>query len=124
MSDLYVMVFLLTLKAGFEVRYEKPFFYPIIIYDAVVSFCHAVFCRIEYSMRQQSGFYRRSENQVLDKCGEPISKEEIELDSYKRRRKDNYRFLEQWIYEFHHGYYDVLTFKGGKLIKIESMIPK
>jgi hypothetical protein len=43
-----------------------------------------------------------------------------EADSYK----DNYRFLEQWIYEFHHGYYDVLTFKGGKLIKIESMIPK
>ena len=61
---------------------------------------------------------------VLDKCGEPISKEEIELDSYGHRRKDNYRFLEQWIYEFHYGYYDVLTFKGGKLIKIESMIPK
>ena len=38
---------------------------------------------------------------VLDKCGEPISKEEIELDSYKRRRKDNNRFLEQWIYVHH-----------------------
>jgi hypothetical protein len=61
---------------------------------------------------------------VLDRCGEPISKEEIELDSFKSRRKDNYRFLEQWIYELHYGYYDVLTFKGGKLIKIESMIPK
>ena len=61
---------------------------------------------------------------VLDKCGEPISKEEIGLDTYKRRRKDKYRYLEQWIYEFHPGYYDVLTFKSGKLIKIESMIPK
>lgn len=62
---------------------------------------------------------------VLDRCGEPISKEEIELDSYKHRsRNHNYRFIEQWIYEFHYGYYDILTFKGGKLIKIESMIPK
>jgi Protein of unknown function (DUF2845) len=61
---------------------------------------------------------------VLDKCGEPISKEEIGLNAYKRRQGKNVRFLEQWIYEFHHGYYDVLTFKGGKLVKIESMIPK
>lgn len=41
-----------------------------------------------------------------------------------RKRDDNYRYLEQWTYEFHYGYYDVLTFKGGKLVKIESMIPK
>ena len=62
---------------------------------------------------------------VLDRCGEPISKEEIELDSYRRKGGNSkYRFLEQWIYEFHYGYYDVLTFKGGKLIKIESMVPK
>ena len=62
---------------------------------------------------------------VLDRCGEPISKEEIELDPYRRKgRNSKYRFLEQWIYEFHYGYYDVLTFKGGKLIKIESMVPK
>jgi hypothetical protein len=61
---------------------------------------------------------------VLDKCGEPISKEEIGLDAHKHRRKDKYRYLEQWIYEFHDGYYDALTFKAGKLIKIESMIPK
>jgi hypothetical protein len=61
---------------------------------------------------------------VLDRCGEPISKEEIGLNSHKHRRGKNIRFLEQWIYEFHHGYYDVLTFKGGKLVKIESMIPK
>ena len=62
--------------------------------------------------------------QVVNKCGKPISKEKIELDSSKHRRRDNYRFIEQWIYELHHGYYDVLTFKGGKLIKIESMVPK
>ena len=61
---------------------------------------------------------------VLDRCGEPISKEEIGLNSYKHRQGKNVRFLEQWIYEFHTGYYDVLTFRGGKLIKIESMIPK
>ena len=62
---------------------------------------------------------------VLDRCGEPISKEKIELNSSRHRRvDDNYRYLELWTYEFHYGYYDVLTFKGGKLIKIESMIPK
>jgi hypothetical protein len=62
---------------------------------------------------------------VLDRCGEPILKEKIELNSSRRRRSnDNYRYVEQWTYEFHYGYYDVLTFKGGKLIKIESMIPK
>jgi hypothetical protein len=62
---------------------------------------------------------------VLDRCGEPILKEKIELNSSRHRKKDgNYRYMEQWTYEFHYGYYDVLTFKGGKLIKIESMIPK
>ena len=62
---------------------------------------------------------------VLDKCGEPILKEKIELGSTRHRKSDNnYRYIEQWTYTFHYGYYDVLTFKGGKLVKIESMIPK
>lgn len=63
--------------------------------------------------------------EVLDKCGEPILMEKLELNSSRhRKRDDNYRYVEQWTYEFHYGYYDVLTFKGGRLIKIESMIPK
>ena len=42
---------------------------------------------------------------VLDRCGEPILKEKIELDSTRHRKSDdNYRYLEQWMYEFHYGY--------------------
>lgn len=62
---------------------------------------------------------------VLDRCGEPILKEKIELNTSRHRRDNNkYRYVELWTYEFHYGYYDVLTFKGGKLFKIESMVPK
>lgn len=61
---------------------------------------------------------------VLDRCGEPLFKEKIELNSPRHRRDNKYRYVELWTYEFHYGYYDVLTFKGGKLFKIESMVPK
>lgn len=59
---------------------------------------------------------------ILDKCGEPITKDEIEINPTFRR--NTYRFIEQWTYSFHYGYYDILHFKGGKLIKIDPIIPK
>lgn len=66
--------------------------------------------------------------QVRDKCGDPVSEEFIGYTlrpnraanpdgaTYQREFK-----IEQWIYGPEMGYYNVLTFEGGRLTRIEHI---
>lgn len=63
--------------------------------------------------------------QVRDKCGDPISEELVGYTlrgGYEYRGPRDREFkIEQWIYGPNKGYYDVLTFEGGRLRKIERI---
>jgi hypothetical protein len=66
--------------------------------------------------------------QVRDKCGDPVSEELIGYTlrpgfssanrnvAYDREYK-----IEQWVYGIDMGYYNVLTFEGGRLKRIERI---
>ena len=66
--------------------------------------------------------------QVRDKCGDPVSEELIGYTvrpgygntsnnvAYEREYK-----IEQWVYGPELGYYNVLTFEGGRLKRIERI---
>lgn len=66
--------------------------------------------------------------QVRDKCGDPVSEELIGYTmrpgfssvernvAYEREYK-----IEQWVYGVEMGYYNVLTFEGGRLKRIERI---
>lgn len=66
--------------------------------------------------------------QVRDKCGDPVSEELIGYTlrpgfssvernvAYAREYK-----IEQWVYGAEMGYYNVLTFEGGRLKRIERI---
>ncbi len=63
--------------------------------------------------------------QVRDKCGDPISEELIGYTlrsgyDYTSVRDREFK-IEQWVYGPNKGYYDVLTFEGGRLRKIERI---
>lgn len=63
--------------------------------------------------------------QVRDKCGDPVSEELIGYTlrtgfDYNSVRDREFK-IEQWVYGPSKGYYDVLTFEGGRLRKIERM---
>lgn len=106
-------------------KYEKLFFHDINFYFFIALSGEISFTGSSIRCDNNLVSVGDLKIKVLDRCGEPILKEKIELGSTRHRKSDdNYRYLEQWMYEFHYGYYDVLTFKGGKLAKIESMIPK
>jgi hypothetical protein len=66
--------------------------------------------------------------QVRDKCGDPVSEELIGYTlrpgfsgadrnvAYEREYK-----IEQWVYGVEMGYYNVMTFEGGRLKRIERI---
>lgn len=57
------------------------------------------------------GYYKYH---VLKKCGTPDYKEMIRIGTTKQPK------VNQWIYQ-RYGYFYCLTFKDGKLVKIESI---
>ena len=66
--------------------------------------------------------------QVRDKCGDPVSEELIGYTLRPNRiaQSQNAAFerelkIEQWVYGPDMGYYNVMTFEGGRLKKIERI---
>jgi hypothetical protein len=57
--------------------------------------------------------------QVLIGCGEPISREIVGYTDQEREL-----VIERWVYGPIEGFYKVLTFEGGVLVKEESIIKK
>ena len=58
---------------------------------------------------------------VANKCGEPISRELIGERTYTERGQERTDYIEEWIFDLRYGFFDILTFEGGKLIKIEAV---
>jgi Protein of unknown function (DUF2845) len=58
---------------------------------------------------------------VGKKCGEPVSREFIgertTMDKGQERTDD----IEEWVFDLRYGFFDILTFEGGKLVKIEAV---
>lgn len=63
--------------------------------------------------------------QVKQKCGEPDSAQIIGYTLRSARfpagKREREYAIEQWVYGPSNGYYDVLTFEGGRLRKIERV---
>ena len=59
--------------------------------------------------------------EVLDKCGEPISRESLGfreiLDDYGFRQEVE---VEEWVYGPRNGMYHYLRFEGNRLVNIDS----
>ena len=60
--------------------------------------------------------------EIVDKCGEPLSRDIVGVETHFTdeliKRKSA---LEEWTYKFNRDYYTVLTFRGSKLITIETI---
>lgn len=60
-------------------------------------------------------------NEVLDKCGEPVSRNALGykevVDKYRQR---NEVLVEEWVYGPRNGMYQFLRFEGNRLRNIES----
>lgn len=62
-----------------------------------------------------------SKLEVLEKCGEPLSKEIVGYIKYRRQWYGKTVKLEEWIYDIPGGYYYLLTFEGSRLVKVEQI---
>jgi len=58
---------------------------------------------------------------VAHKCGEPISRELVGERTCMERGQERTDYIEEWIFDLRYGFFDILTFEGGKLIKIEAV---
>lgn len=56
---------------------------------------------------------------VEEYCGAPRSKDLVAETTYYDGFKKQKLMVEEWIYELRYGYYDILTFRGNRLIKME-----
>lgn len=55
---------------------------------------------------------------VLSKCGDPVYKDII---GYRLSRNGSREYkIEEWAYGPDNGYFTILTFEGGDLVKIED----
>jgi hypothetical protein len=84
--------------------------------------CHALRCGTQLVTEGDLAL------QVRDKCGDPVSEELIgytlrpnqiagsQSAAYERDLK-----IEQWVYGPDMGYYNVMTFEGGRLKRIERI---
>jgi hypothetical protein len=59
--------------------------------------------------------------QVEDKCGPPASKETVAKVVEKTPWQERTIYREEWIYDHKSNYYNILTFEGNRLIKIEHI---
>jgi hypothetical protein len=56
---------------------------------------------------------------VEERCGTPLSKDIVGETTYYDGFKKQRLMVEEWIYELRYGYYDILTFRGNRLLKME-----
>lgn len=58
--------------------------------------------------------------EILQKCGEPLTKEEsgplVMWDDNVAKKF----YVEKWVYDFKHGYYEILEFYDDMLYQITS----
>lgn len=59
--------------------------------------------------------------EVAETCGEPMSKEFIGERTYRDGGRERTDTIEEWVYDLRYGFYDILTFEGGKLVRIEAV---
>jgi len=59
--------------------------------------------------------------EVEAKCGTPKSKEVISEVKVKTRYLNKTQLVEEWLYDLRYGWWDVLTFRGSKLVKINGI---
>ena len=59
--------------------------------------------------------------EVKNKCGEPMSQEFVGERTYLQGGKERTDYIEEWIYDLRYGFYDILTFEGGRLVRIEAV---
>ena len=52
-------------------------------------------------------------------CGAPLSKDFVGQTTYHDGFKKQKVFIEEWIYDLRYGFFDILTFRGNRLIKLE-----
>lgn len=52
-------------------------------------------------------------------CGSPVSKDFVGQTTYHDGYKKQKVLIEEWIYDMRSGFFDILTFRGGRLIKME-----
>ena len=52
-------------------------------------------------------------------CGAPLSKDVVGETTYYDGFKKQKLMVEEWFYELRYGYYDILTFRGNRLVKME-----
>ena len=56
---------------------------------------------------------------VEEYCGAPLSKDFVGQTTYYDGNRKQKVYVEEWIYELRYGFYDILTFRGNRLIKME-----
>ncbi|MFH1982373.1 MAG: DUF2845 domain-containing protein [Pseudomonadota bacterium] len=56
---------------------------------------------------------------VEEYCGAPLSKDFVGQTTYYKGNRKQKVYIEEWIYEMRYGFYDILTFRGNRLIKME-----
>ena len=59
--------------------------------------------------------------EVEEKCGKPKSRDVISEVKVKTRHLKKTELVEEWIYDLRYGWWDVLTFRGSRLVKIEGI---
>jgi hypothetical protein len=59
--------------------------------------------------------------EVEEKCGKPKSKDVISEVKVKTRHLRKTELVEEWLYDIRYGWWDVLTFRGSRLVRIESI---
>ena len=59
--------------------------------------------------------------EVEKKCGEPFSREFVGERTYLQGGKERTDYIEEWVYDLRYGFYDILTFEGGRLVRIEAV---
>ena len=57
--------------------------------------------------------------EVFEKCGEPVSKEQIGYTITKDKKRE--LKVDEWIYGPKNGYYYHLIFEGNKLVEIKAI---
>ena len=59
--------------------------------------------------------------EVEAKCGEPKSRDLISEVKVRTRYMNKTQWVEEWLYDIRYGWWDVLTFRGGRLVKIQAV---
>lgn len=95
------------------------------IWFIIVFFTTTSIAVAKSTLRCPNGIVQTWDTQVVvkQKCGEPFAKQKIAHKFYPGTSTNSVSGddVEEWYYEIHYGFNDVLTFKGGKLAIIEMI---